>query len=170
MDKLPTAALFCIPVTVFALGSSNVLVAFGNRENGSSIFPDQNSVGRHLGVGKYSMWTAKVGANGLILGYCLGQLISSAYLFLINKKDFLSVKFSVRVFKFSVLRNKNYAFIFLPAHLLNTASASGPAFFLSYFFSLNANGFFFKSARVGESLTSVIRSSLGKCLLAKSKS
>jgi O-antigen/teichoic acid export membrane protein len=168
IGKLPIASIFCIPVTVLSLGCSNVLVALSNREKKF----------KHISRAKIllgAIWVLiniifgflDLGAMGLIFGYCIGQLVSCGYLLLINRQDFYLVRYTRKTFKFNVLRNKNYAFIFLPAHLLNTASASGPAFFLSYFFSLNANGFFFKSARVGESPTSVIRSSLGNVFWQK---
>jgi O-antigen/teichoic acid export membrane protein len=161
-DKLSWMAVVCIPFTVLALGSSNVFVGLSNREkrfkyiSRAKMLLGATWVAVNLLAGLFNG-----GVMGLILGYALGQLVSSAYLYHINKSDFENVSYNRRTFKFNVLRNKNYAFIFLPAHLLNTLSASGPSFFLSYLFGLNDNGFFFKAGRIGESPTNIIRSSLG---------
>lgn len=167
-EKLSVASIACIPFTVFALGCSNVLVAVSNREKRfKTISRSKIFLGAIWVLINILLGFLHVGSIGLILGYCLGQIISCWYLYRINSGDLALVKFNRRVFKFNVLRNRNYAFIFLPAHLLNTASASGPSFFLSYLFGLSSNGFFFKSARVGESPTSVIRSSLGNVFWQK---
>lgn len=161
-ETLTAAAVLCIPFTVFFLGSSNVMVGLNSRQkrfrevSRAKILLGGTWVVVNLIGGLFD-----AGAMGLILGYCLGQLASSCYLYNVTRQDLQGVPLNRATLKFNVLRNRNYAFIFLPAHLLNTLSASGPAFFLSYLFGLNDNGFFFKAARVGEAPTTVIRSSLG---------
>lgn len=161
-DKLSALAVLCIPFTVFFLGSGNLMVGLSNREKRfKHISRAKIILGATWVIVNLAGGLVNGGAMGLILGYCLGQFFSSWYLYHVNKADIHSVNYNRRTFKFNVARNRNYAFIFLPAHLLNTFSASGPSFFLSYLFGLNDNGYFFKAARVGEAPTTVIRSSLG---------
>ncbi|MEX1241326.1 MAG: oligosaccharide flippase family protein, partial [Cyclobacteriaceae bacterium] len=161
-EKLSVSAIVCIPLTVSFLGGANIMVALSNREKKFMIISRAKMIlGAVWVLVNILLGFFATGAIGLIFGYCLGQFFSMVYLLHHNKDDLLSINFNSRIFKFNVIRNKNYSLIFLPAHLLNTASASAPAFFLSYLFSLNANGFFFKAARVGESPTNIIRNSLG---------
>lgn len=144
LEKLSIAAVICIPFTVFFLGSSNILTALSNREKKFKNISNSKIL---LGV----LWVAvnlvlgflDVNEMGLILGYCIGQFAAVAYLFYMMRNEIASVRYNFVTFKFNLLRNRNFALIFLPAHLLNTASASAPSFFLSYFFGLNANGLFF---------------------------
>lgn len=161
-EILSVNAIVCIPFTVFFLGGSNVLVALSNREKKfRQISRAKILLGAIWVLVNIIFGLISPNAIGLILGYCLGQLVSVWYLLYVNRKDIFSIGYNLRIFKFNIIRNKNYALIFLPAHLLNTASASAPSLFLSYLFGLSANGLFFKASRIGESPTSIIRSSLG---------
>jgi O-antigen/teichoic acid export membrane protein len=160
--QLSPGILWLIPITVFLLGCSQSLTALSNREKKF----------RSISAAKVVLGAAWVGVNlilgvlgvsafGLAVGYTIGQLFSVWYLYRINLPEFRLIRFNLRIFKRNILRNKNFAFIFLPAHLLNTLASNGPAFFLSFMFGLDANGYYFKAARVGESPTMIIRSSLG---------
>lgn len=166
--RLTLGLVICIPFTVFALGTNQILVAFGNR---AKRFRDISRAKIILGstwvsvnlVGGLAGWSA----FGLALGYCLGQVFSLVYLYYKNRADFIGVPFSPKTFKFNILRNKNYVFIFLPAHFINIASANAPALFMSYFFGLSTNGYFFKAARVGESPTGIVKNSIGNVFWQK---
>jgi O-antigen/teichoic acid export membrane protein len=167
-ESLTFGLILCIPFTVFSLGASQVVVAFSNREKRfKDISRSRIMLGATWVVVNLICGLLNWGSLGLVLGYCLGQTCSLYYLYYKNRSDIHQIKLTRNIFKFNVFRNRNFVFIFLPAHLLNTVSASAPTFFLSSLFGLSTNGYFFKAARIGEAPTGIIRSSLGNVFWQK---
>lgn len=162
LKSLPISVLLLIPFTVFLIGCSQSLMAFSNREKKFSAISKAKVILGLVWVSvNVGLGFTNLGVFGLALGYSMGQLFSVLKLAYSNRKAFFLVRFNVAIFKRNLLRNRSFAFIFLPAHLINTVASNGPSFLLSSMFGLEANGYYFKAARVGESPTGVIRNSLG---------
>ncbi len=143
--------IFLIPITVFLLGTYNILSQWLSRFKKfkdiaiSNVSKNSTAVSSKIAAGLISL-----NVFGLVIGEIIGQFFSVLVLFLRNKKDASLKKYKInkQILKQEMKENRNFPFFSMPMAFLNSISVNILIYILTIIFNTTIVGLYTQANKV----------------------
>ncbi len=143
--------IFLIPITVFLLGTYNILSQWLSRFKKfkdiaiSNVSKNSTAVSSKIAAGLISL-----NVFGLVIGEIIGQFFSILVLFLRNKKNASLKKYKInkQILKQEMKENRNFPFFSMPMAFLNSISVNILIYILTIIFNTTIVGLYTQANKV----------------------
>lgn len=156
--------LYFTPLTVFLIGSFNLLNYFNNRKKQyADLRNAMITKSIVMAVIQLSLGFIKSGASGLISGQVFSQMVANAKLIknIFNDKVLIQKVSKVKIIAVAK-RYKKFPKFSMPSEILNNSSVQLPLLMLGYFFSTAIVGFYSLAHKLISMPMTLIGSSIGQ--------
>jgi O-antigen/teichoic acid export membrane protein len=146
-----TTFAYLVPISIFTLSVYQAFYYWFNR-NGSYKILTNSKIIASLAVTLLQLLLYRLGNNGLVLGYIVGQFVATLFLILCFIRDIKSSNIQLAINQSKILvqarRYAKFPQYLLVGHTLNSLSGNMPVFLLSTFFGAGASGLYSLTSRV----------------------